>query len=173
MQLAAVAALCVQYEAEFRPNMSIVVKALSALLASRHTQTPAPPLAVDSWCIELTEVSSFFHGYLIIYMGQEIIFDESQSCRMPGTYWFGQTVHSLQYQLGCKYDRNNSLDNAHKGSIHLSDFNNCMKDVFSTARSICSSVTMFIFIFQETWILMQVGILAGYRNFMPVLGSNI
>jgi len=47
-KLAAVAALCVQYEAEFRPNMSIVVKALSALLASRHTQTPAPPLAVDS-----------------------------------------------------------------------------------------------------------------------------
>jgi len=44
MQLAAVAALCVQYEAEFRPNMSIVVKALSALLASRHTQTPAPPV---------------------------------------------------------------------------------------------------------------------------------
>uniref|UniRef100_A0A0E0N6A3 non-specific protein-tyrosine kinase n=1 Tax=Oryza rufipogon TaxID=4529 RepID=A0A0E0N6A3_ORYRU len=31
-KLAAVAALCVQYEAEFRPNMSIVVKALSPLL---------------------------------------------------------------------------------------------------------------------------------------------
>jgi hypothetical protein len=39
--------------------MSIVVKALSALLVSKQTQTPAPPLAVDSWCIELTEVSSF------------------------------------------------------------------------------------------------------------------
>ncbi|KAG6488242.1 hypothetical protein ZIOFF_057001 [Zingiber officinale] len=30
-KLAAVAALCVQYEADFRPNMSIVAKALSAL----------------------------------------------------------------------------------------------------------------------------------------------
>jgi hypothetical protein len=37
MQLAAVAALCVQYEAEFRPNMSIVVKALQPLL-----KAPAP-----------------------------------------------------------------------------------------------------------------------------------
>ncbi|PIN01109.1 Serine/threonine protein kinase [Handroanthus impetiginosus] len=33
-KLAAVAALCVQYEAEFRPNMSIVVKALQPLLKS-------------------------------------------------------------------------------------------------------------------------------------------
>lgn len=39
MQLAAVAALCVQYEAEFRPNMSIVVKALQPLLKS---QVPPP-----------------------------------------------------------------------------------------------------------------------------------
>ncbi|CDP20710.1 unnamed protein product [Coffea canephora] len=38
-KLAAVAALCVQYEAEFRPNMSIVVKALQPLLKS---QVPAP-----------------------------------------------------------------------------------------------------------------------------------
>ncbi|KAM7461500.1 hypothetical protein LguiA_029621 [Lonicera macranthoides] len=38
-KLAAVAALCVQYEAEFRPNMSIVVKALQPLLRS----TPPPP----------------------------------------------------------------------------------------------------------------------------------
>ncbi|CAH9071504.1 unnamed protein product [Cuscuta epithymum] len=38
-KLAAVAALCVQYEAEFRPNMSIVVKALLPLL---KTPTPAP-----------------------------------------------------------------------------------------------------------------------------------
>jgi hypothetical protein len=43
-QLAAVAALCVQYEAEFRPNMSIVVKALSPLLVTK--QTPSP--VVDS-----------------------------------------------------------------------------------------------------------------------------
>lgn len=35
LQMAAVAALCVQYEAEFRPNMSIVVKALQPLLAPR------------------------------------------------------------------------------------------------------------------------------------------
>ena len=60
MQLAAVAALCVQYEAEFRPNMSIVVKALSVLLVSKQTQNTCTtsPLAVDSWCIELTKVSS-------------------------------------------------------------------------------------------------------------------
>ncbi|KAK6122856.1 hypothetical protein DH2020_043382 [Rehmannia glutinosa] len=37
--LAAVAALCVQYEAEFRPNMSIVVKALQPLL---KPTVPAP-----------------------------------------------------------------------------------------------------------------------------------
>ncbi|RWW12324.1 hypothetical protein GW17_00024015 [Ensete ventricosum] len=40
--LAAVAALCVQYEAEFRPNMGIVVKALSPLLMNKQ-QAPAPP----------------------------------------------------------------------------------------------------------------------------------
>uniref|UniRef100_A0A5B7B0Y8 non-specific protein-tyrosine kinase n=2 Tax=Davidia involucrata TaxID=16924 RepID=A0A5B7B0Y8_DAVIN len=39
-KLAAVAALCVQYEAEFRPNMSIVVKALQPLL---KPPPPAPP----------------------------------------------------------------------------------------------------------------------------------
>ncbi len=38
MQMAAVAALCVQYEADFRPNMSIVVKALQPLLTVRPTQ---------------------------------------------------------------------------------------------------------------------------------------
>ncbi|KAL1808035.1 hypothetical protein DCAR_0727432 [Daucus carota subsp. sativus] len=37
-KLAAVAALCVQYESDFRPNMSIVVKALQPLL-----RTAAPP----------------------------------------------------------------------------------------------------------------------------------
>ncbi|KAF9663270.1 hypothetical protein SADUNF_Sadunf17G0020800 [Salix dunnii] len=39
-KLAAVAALCVQYESEFRPNMSIVVKALQPLLKS---VAPAAP----------------------------------------------------------------------------------------------------------------------------------
>ncbi|XP_043723957.1 PTI1-like tyrosine-protein kinase 3 [Telopea speciosissima] len=39
-KLAAVAALCVQYESEFRPNMSIVVKALQPLL----NQKPAAPV---------------------------------------------------------------------------------------------------------------------------------
>ena len=34
-QLAAVAALCVQYEADFRPNMTIVVKALQPLVNAR------------------------------------------------------------------------------------------------------------------------------------------
>lgn len=38
-KMAAVAALCVQYESEFRPNMSIVVKALQPLLSTRS----APP----------------------------------------------------------------------------------------------------------------------------------
>ncbi|KAL6845950.1 hypothetical protein ACP4OV_023398 [Aristida adscensionis] len=40
-KLAAVAALCVQYESEFRPSMSIVVKALSPLLQLK----PQPPAA--------------------------------------------------------------------------------------------------------------------------------
>ncbi|KAE9455065.1 hypothetical protein C3L33_13061, partial [Rhododendron williamsianum] len=42
-KMAAVAALCVQYEADFRPNMSIVVKALQPLLNTRsgpHGETP-------------------------------------------------------------------------------------------------------------------------------------
>jgi hypothetical protein len=43
LQLAAVAALCVQYEAEFRPNMSIVVKALSPLLQQRPAPATAEP----------------------------------------------------------------------------------------------------------------------------------
>lgn len=33
--MAAVAALCVQYEADFRPNMGIVVKALQPLMNIR------------------------------------------------------------------------------------------------------------------------------------------
>ncbi|KAJ8510564.1 hypothetical protein OPV22_000998 [Ensete ventricosum] len=44
-KLAAVSALCVQYEAEFRPNMSIVVKALSPLLVNKQI---LPPVAVSS-----------------------------------------------------------------------------------------------------------------------------
>ncbi|XP_028553864.1 PTI1-like tyrosine-protein kinase 1 isoform X4 [Dendrobium catenatum] len=50
-KLAAVAALCVQYEAEFRPNMSIVVKALSPLLVNKQAppQQPSPaPGIVDN-----------------------------------------------------------------------------------------------------------------------------
>ncbi|KAF6172184.1 hypothetical protein GIB67_024806 [Kingdonia uniflora] len=42
-KMAAVAALCVQYEADFRPNMSIVVKALQPLLNARS----GPPGASD------------------------------------------------------------------------------------------------------------------------------
>lgn len=45
LQLGAVAALCVQYEAEFRPNMSIVVKALSPLLQQRAAAPAASELA--------------------------------------------------------------------------------------------------------------------------------
>lgn len=40
-KFAAVAALCVQYEADFRPNMSIVVKALQPLLNARAAGAPA------------------------------------------------------------------------------------------------------------------------------------
>lgn len=42
-QLAAVAALCVQYEEEFRPNMSIVVKALQPLLKPPAATSAPPP----------------------------------------------------------------------------------------------------------------------------------
>jgi pto-interacting protein 1 len=41
--MAAVAALCVQYEAEFRPNMSIIVKALQPLMNNtRPAQSREP-----------------------------------------------------------------------------------------------------------------------------------
>lgn len=46
LQLAAVAALCVQYESEFRPSMSIVVKALSPLL--QHKPQPPRTAAPDA-----------------------------------------------------------------------------------------------------------------------------
>nr|XP_043631284.1 PTI1-like tyrosine-protein kinase 1 isoform X1 [Erigeron canadensis] len=42
-KLAAVAALCVQYESEFRPNMSIVAKALQSLLKA-SAAAPAPQI---------------------------------------------------------------------------------------------------------------------------------
>ncbi|KAK4256535.1 hypothetical protein QN277_006244 [Acacia crassicarpa] len=42
-KMAAVAALCVQYEAEFRPNMSIVVKALQPLLNPRPSFNARQP----------------------------------------------------------------------------------------------------------------------------------
>ncbi|KAM5558470.1 pto-interacting protein 1 [Rosa sericea] len=42
-KMAAVAALCVQYEADFRPNMSIVVKALQPLLNARPGPTGESP----------------------------------------------------------------------------------------------------------------------------------
>ncbi|MBA0605080.1 hypothetical protein Godav_017692 [Gossypium davidsonii] len=41
-KMAAVAALCVQYEADFRPNMSIVVKALQPLLNARPGPVETP-----------------------------------------------------------------------------------------------------------------------------------
>ncbi|XP_010246424.1 PREDICTED: PTI1-like tyrosine-protein kinase 1 isoform X1 [Nelumbo nucifera] len=48
-KLAAVAALCVQYEAEFRPNMSIVVKALQPLLTQKSpAPAPAPAPAPEN-----------------------------------------------------------------------------------------------------------------------------
>ncbi|KAK1262735.1 PTI1-like tyrosine-protein kinase 3 [Acorus gramineus] len=47
-KLAAVAALCVQYESEFRPNMSIVVKALQPLLMQKSV---APALAPEVYLI--------------------------------------------------------------------------------------------------------------------------
>ncbi|CAM0877986.1 unnamed protein product [Alopecurus aequalis] len=47
-KLAAVAALCVQYKAEFRPNMSIVVKALTPLLTPRAVAPAASEPAVPA-----------------------------------------------------------------------------------------------------------------------------
>jgi pto-interacting protein 1 len=43
LQLAAVAALCVQYESDFRPNMTIVVKAITPLLNAPKPAAPAAP----------------------------------------------------------------------------------------------------------------------------------
>ncbi|PWA64979.1 protein kinase superfamily protein [Artemisia annua] len=53
-KLAAVAALCVQYEAEFRPNMIIVVKALQPLLRAPAPAAAAPEMfaTVDFGLIE-------------------------------------------------------------------------------------------------------------------------
>ncbi|XP_062209597.1 pto-interacting protein 1-like isoform X2 [Phragmites australis] len=47
-KMAAVAALCVQYEGDFRPNMSIVVKALSPLLHSRSNRPVTAAVAGGS-----------------------------------------------------------------------------------------------------------------------------
>ncbi|KAF4370248.1 hypothetical protein F8388_007389 [Cannabis sativa] len=46
-KMAAVAALCVQYEADFRPNMSIVVKALQPLLNARTGPAGEAPSATS------------------------------------------------------------------------------------------------------------------------------
>lgn len=53
--MAAVAALCVQYEADFRPNMSIVVKALQPLLNTRAGPTGESGLTwkMEGWVEEL------------------------------------------------------------------------------------------------------------------------
>jgi hypothetical protein len=59
LQLAAVAALCVQYESEFRPSMSIVVKALSPLL--QHKPQPPPAAAPDTTAWDAWP-SRFKHG---------------------------------------------------------------------------------------------------------------
>lgn len=76
LQLAAVAALCVQYESEFRPSMSIVVKALSPLLVNAPYQpAAAPDVSSDAWQHEqlkthvkkhhLLSVCHFFHELFI------------------------------------------------------------------------------------------------------------
>jgi pto-interacting protein 1 len=49
--------LCVQYEAEFRPSMSIVVKALSPPLVNKQAPIPAQPPTLENCYIELTKVS--------------------------------------------------------------------------------------------------------------------
>ena len=66
MQLAAVAALCVQYESEFRPNMSIVVKALQPLL-----KPPAPAAPVPEAWVCVTELDTFVHTKLENFSGLE------------------------------------------------------------------------------------------------------
>ena len=57
--MAAVAALCVQYEADFRPNMSIVVKALQPLLNARHGPAGETP---SSWKHLMLWARAFVHA---------------------------------------------------------------------------------------------------------------
>jgi len=59
--MAAVAALCVQYEADFRPNMSIVVKALQPLLNPRS----GPPSGTPQRLWILSDNLIFLAGYII------------------------------------------------------------------------------------------------------------
>ncbi|KAH7691840.1 Non-specific serine/threonine protein kinase protein [Dioscorea alata] len=55
-KLAAVAALCVQYEADFRPNITIVVKALQPLLIQNLLQTTSH----DFFFLSNNFLNSFF-----------------------------------------------------------------------------------------------------------------
>lgn len=61
--MAAVAALCVQYEADFRPNMSIVVKALQPLLNARPGPTgESPSLWFSSSALSLPVKMCYVHA---------------------------------------------------------------------------------------------------------------
>lgn len=74
-QFAAVAALCVQYEANFRPNMSIVVNALQPLLHARSAPRHWNNKLLDSRHVtrscrqhhwDLFGNHSFFRSYTIV-----------------------------------------------------------------------------------------------------------
>jgi len=71
-QLAAVAALCVQYEANFRPNMSIVVKALQPLLNPPRS-APQTPHRNPYWSNIQSPISHLLimmiHQMCIIHFG--------------------------------------------------------------------------------------------------------
>ena len=72
LQLAAVAALCVQYESEFRPSMSIVVKALSPLL--QHKAQPPPAAASDAWPTHFNmDVKRVLRGHVLICPGVWVV----------------------------------------------------------------------------------------------------
>lgn len=62
-QMAAVAALCVQYEAEFRPNMSIVVKALQPLLNPPRSAPQTPQRNIPYWCH-----TSLYHYFICFWL---------------------------------------------------------------------------------------------------------
>lgn len=101
MQLAAVAALCVQYEAEFRPNMSIVVKALQPLLKAA---APAP----ETWVKQIRSPSTSqyhltakFAPYSLAHMN-DLFFFLFES-RYDGYTLFDELLSDGRLYLECEW----------------------------------------------------------------------